>query len=90
MLSDDGPANGLTDLKAARRLFKGRRVLDEQELLTLKLRRREQGRLVPTVAACRCSGANGLFIIPMPGCSVVASLAMTRVIFFDRGNLFDS
>lgn len=28
------------DLKAARRLFKGRRVLDEQELLTLKLMRR--------------------------------------------------
>lgn len=36
------------DLKTARRLFKGRRLLNEQELLTLKLVRHEQGRLVPT------------------------------------------
>lgn len=39
------------DLKTARRLFKGHRELDDQELFTLKLLCREQGRQVPTKGA---------------------------------------
>ena len=39
------------DLKTARELFEGRRELNEKELLTLKLLRKEQGRLVPTKGA---------------------------------------
>ena len=39
------------DLKAAKELFEGHRELNEKELLTLKLLRKEQGRLGPTKGA---------------------------------------
>lgn len=52
---DEMPMNELSvddlDLKAAKELFEGRRKLSEKELLTLKLLRKEQGKLVPTKGA---------------------------------------
>ena len=39
------------DIKGAEEMFKGRLVLDEKALLTLKLLRQEQGKLVPTKGA---------------------------------------
>ena len=71
------------DLKAARRLFKGRRVLDEQELLTLKLMRREQGRLVPTRGGMLLFGRERVFHYPD------AWVQCGRFIGNDKGDIFD-
>lgn len=71
------------DLKAARRLFKGRRALDEQELLTLKLMRREQGRLVPTRGGMLLFGRERVFHYPD------AWVQCGRFIGNDKGDIFD-
>ncbi|GAB1354169.1 helix-turn-helix domain-containing protein [Erysipelotrichia bacterium] len=71
------------DLKAARRLFKGRRALDEQELLTLKLMRREQGRLVPTRGGMLLFGRDRVFHYPD------AWVQCGRFIGNDKGDIFD-
>ncbi|MDP2962541.1 MAG: putative DNA binding domain-containing protein, partial [Sulfurimicrobium sp.] len=52
------------DLKAARRAFAGKRELDEQELITLKLLRSEQGRLAPTKGAMILFGRERIFHFP--------------------------
>lgn len=52
------------DLKAAQAHFKGKRALDEQGLLTLKLLRREQGALVPTKGAVLLFGKDRLAHFP--------------------------
>jgi ATP-dependent DNA helicase RecG len=52
------------DLTVARSYFKGRRELDEQALLTLKLLRPEQGRLVPTKGAMLLFGKDRIFHFP--------------------------
>jgi predicted HTH transcriptional regulator len=61
---DELPMPGLSsddlDLKAAQAHFKGKRELDEQGLLTLKLLRREQGALVPTKGAVLLFGKDRL------------------------------
>ena len=61
---DELPMPGLSsddlDLKAAQAHFKGKRELDEQGLLTLKLLRREQGVLVPTNGAVLLFGKDRL------------------------------
>ena len=71
------------DLKAARRLFKGRRALDEQELLALKLMRREQGRLVPTRGGMLLFGRDRVFHYPD------AWVQCGRFIGNDKGDIFD-
>jgi ATP-dependent DNA helicase RecG len=52
------------DLKAAQAHFKGKRELDEQGLLTLKLLRREQGTLVPTKGAVLLFGKDRIAHFP--------------------------
>lgn len=52
------------DLKTARRTFTGKRILDEQELLTLKLLKHEQGRKVPTKGAMLLFGMERTFHFP--------------------------
>jgi ATP-dependent DNA helicase RecG len=52
------------DLKAAQAHFKGKRELDEQGLLTLKLLRREQGSLVPTKGAVLLFGKDRIAHFP--------------------------
>ena len=65
---DELPMPGLSsddlDLKAAQAHFKGKRELDEQGLLTLKLLRREQGALVPTKGAVLLFGKDRLAHFP--------------------------
>ena len=65
---DELPMPGLSsddlDLKAAQAHFKGKRALDEQGLLTLKLLRREQGALVPTKGAVLLFGKDRLAHFP--------------------------
>ena len=65
---DELPMPGLSsddlDLKAAQAHFKGKRELDEQGLLTLKLLRREQGVLVPTKGAVLLFGKDRLAHFP--------------------------
>lgn len=52
------------DLAAARKVFQGRRKLDKQELLTLKLLRKDQGKLVPTKGAVLLFGKERVFHFP--------------------------
>ncbi len=71
------------DLKTARRLFKVRRALDEQELLTLKIMRREQGRLVLTRGGMLLFGRERIFHYPD------AWVQCGRFIGNDKGDIFD-
>ncbi len=71
------------NLEAARALFKGKRVLDEQELLTLKQLRKEQGRLVPTKGAMLLFGKERLFHFPD------AWMQCGRFIGTDKADIFD-
>ena len=49
------------DIKAAQEMFRNRRVLDEKALATLKLIRKEQGKLVPTKGAMLLFGKERTF-----------------------------
>lgn len=49
------------DLNEARRIFEGRRKLTDREMLTLKLLRQEQGKLVPTKGAMLLFGKERIF-----------------------------
>jgi len=49
------------DLSEARRIFEGRRKLTDREMLTLKLLRQEQGKLVPTKGAMLLFGKERIF-----------------------------
>ena len=71
------------DLEAALACFKGRRELDEQGLLTLKLLRREQGRLVPTKGAMLLFGKDRIFHFPD------AWVQCGRFIGVDKASIFD-
>ncbi len=71
------------NLEAARTLFKGQRVLDEQELLTLKLLRKEQGRFVPTKGAMLLFGKDRIFHFPD------AWIQCGRFIGMDKADIFD-
>lgn|SRR5665648_432120 len=70
------------DLDAAKKGFKGIRELNEEELITLKLLIREQGRLVPTVGAMLLFGKKRDFpIYLMRGFNAGASWGRIRHIF---------
>lgn len=71
------------DLKAARRAFAGKRELDEQELITLKLLRSEQGRLAPTKGAMILFGRERTFHFPD------AWVQCGRFIGHDKTDIFD-
>ena len=71
------------DIKGAEEMFKGRRVLDEKALLTLKLLRQEQGKLVPTKGALLLFGKERVFHFPD------AWVQCGRFIGHDKADIFD-
>ena len=71
------------DIKVAEEMFKGRRVLDEKALITLKLLRQEQGKLVPTKGAMLLFGKERTFHFPD------AWVQCGRFIGQDKADIFD-
>jgi ATP-dependent DNA helicase RecG len=71
------------DIKTARKFFQGHRQLDEQGLITLKLLRREQGRLVPTKGAVLLFGLERTLHFPE------AWIQCGRFIGQDKTDIFD-
>jgi ATP-dependent DNA helicase RecG len=84
---DEMPMPELTvddlDIAAARKLFKDRRKLDKQELLTLKLLRKDQGKQVPTKGAILLFGKERTFHFPD------AWVQCGRFIGQDKTDIFD-
>ena len=71
------------DIKVMEEMFKGRRVLNEKALITLKLLRREQGKLVPTKGAMLLFGKERTFHFPD------AWVQCGRFIGHDKADIFD-
>ena len=77
------------DLKTAREIFRGRRELDEQELLTLKLLRREQGALVPTKGALLLFGKDRIDHFPDAWIQCGRFTGTDKTHIFDHIELYD-
>ena len=71
------------DIKVVEEMFKGRRILDEKALITLKLLRQEQGKLVPTKGAMLLFGKERTFHFPD------AWVQCGRFIGHDKADIFD-
>jgi len=71
------------DIKIAAEMFKGRRALDEKALITLKLLRQEQGKLVPSKGAMLLFGKERTFHFPD------AWVQCGRFIGHDKADIFD-
>ncbi len=77
------------DLAAARAAFRGRRELDEQGLLTLRLLRREQGSLVPTKGAILLFGKDRLAHFPDAWIQCGRFTGTTKTHIFDHTELHE-
>ena len=77
------------DLKTAQTSFKGKRELDEQGLLTLKLLRREQGALVPTKGAVLLFGKDRIAHFPDAWIQCGRFTGSTKTHIFDHTELYD-
>ena len=90
---DELPLASLTaedlDLKVAADFFAGRRDLDEKGLLTLKLLRKEQGRLVPTKGAILLFGKDRLAHFPDAWIQCGRFTGMTKTHIFDHTEFHD-
>ncbi|WP_448574008.1 ATP-binding protein [Trichothermofontia sp.] len=77
------------DLKVARRCFQGRRDLNEQALLTLKLVRSEQGKLVPTQGAMLLFGHDRINYFPDAWVQCGRFIGRDKAVIFDHIELYD-
>lgn len=77
------------DLSAARALFKGRRNLDRQELLTLKLLRMDQGKPVPTKGAVLLFAKERTFHFPDAWVQCGRFAGRDKTTIFDHIDLYD-
>ena len=78
------------DLKAINQCFRGRRDLDEQGLLTLKLLRQEQGKLVPTKGAMLLFAKERVFHFPDAWMQCGRFVGNDKAQIFDHIELYDS
>ena len=77
------------DLKGAGELFRGNRELDEQGLVTLKLLRQDQGRLVPTKGAMLLFGKDRAFHFPDAWVQCGRFIGRDKTAIFDHIELYD-
>ena len=77
------------DLPAVQRQFGAGRVLDEKALLTLKLLRREQGRLVPTQGAVLLFGKDRELYFPDAWAQCGRFRGLDKVDIFDQAEIHE-
>ncbi len=77
------------DLVAARELFKGRRELNQRELLTLKLLRKDQGKPVPTQGAMLLFAKERTFHFPDAWVQCGRFVGRDKTVIFDHIELYD-
>ncbi|MCG7848214.1 MAG: helix-turn-helix domain-containing protein [ANME-2 cluster archaeon] len=80
---------GDLDLDAAKKGFKGIRELNEEELITLKLLTREQGRLVPTVGAMLLFGKKRDFHFPDAWIQCGRFMGRDKAYIFDHTEIYE-
>jgi len=78
------------DLDAAKKGFKGIRELNEEELITLKLLTREQGRLVPTVGAMLLFGKKRDFNFPDAWIQCGRFMGKDKAYIFDHTEIYEN
>jgi ATP-dependent DNA helicase RecG len=77
------------DLGVIKKWFGNRRELDEQGLLTLKLLRREQGKLVPTRGAILLFGKDRIFHFPDAWVQCGRFVGNDKAVIFDHIELYE-